>query len=209
MAHIFTSARDFMQTLDLHQYPRFVRGTFAKHLFLVLVAVAAGLTTAGCKKVAVPDVMQQDVDQAKQILATSGLKPGNITGAQGTGSYVVAQTPGPGQQVRANTQVDLTVELPVAVPDLTNSSLTDAVSTLQGAGLTVAFVKQRTMRLFGGPKVITQSPLPATMARRGATVTLTVAAPPDLGVLVGMVTKEPAYAKLNPEYRQTLDAFLK
>jgi len=38
---------------------------------------------------------------------------------------------------------------------------------------------------------------------------LTVTAPPDVGVLLGLVTKEPAYQKLNPEYRNVLDAFLK
>jgi len=45
--------------------------------------------------------------------------------------------------------------------------------------------------------------------RRGQVITLTVAIPPDLGELVGVVTNEPAYSKLNPEYRQYLDAFLK
>jgi len=47
------------------------------------------------------------------------------------------------------------------------------------------------------------------VVHRGTTVTLNVSTPPDLGVLVGMVTKDPAYNKLNPEYRQYIDAFLK
>jgi len=101
------------------------------------------------------------------------------------------------------------VEAPVAVPDLVKSKLTDAVSVLQASGLSVAFIKQPTLKLFGGGKVVLQTPDPNTLVRRGSVVTLTVAAPPDLGALVGLVTKEPAYEKLNPEYRQILDQFLK
>jgi len=176
---------------------------------VLLVAVTAGLVSTGCKKVAVPNVVDQDFDQAKQTLAAAKLKLGNINGIQGPGSYVLTQTPPAGQQVSANTPVDLTVAAPVPVPDLTNNKLTDAVSILQGTGLPVAFIRQPTLKLFGGAKVLAQTPVPATLVRRGTVVTITVASPPDLGALVGLVTKEPAYANLNPEYRQVLDQFLK
>jgi beta-lactam-binding protein with PASTA domain len=176
---------------------------------LLLVAVTAGFVLTGCKKVAVPNVVQLDFEQAKQTLATANLKLGNVTGTQSTGSYVIAQTPPPGQQVKPDSTVDLTVEAPVPVPDLTKSKLTEAVSVLQGTGLAVAFIKQPTLKLFGGAKVLAQSPDPNTLVRHGTVVTITVASPPDLGVLVGLVTREPAYEKLNPEYRQVLDQFLK
>jgi beta-lactam-binding protein with PASTA domain len=183
----------------------------ARQARLVLAGVMAlTLACAGCsKKIAVPNVVDQDVDQAKQALSAAGLKPGNITGAQGAGSYVVSQTPAAGAQVSSSSPVDLQIEAPSAVPDLTNNKLTDAVNTLQGLGMKVTFVKQSTMKLFGGPKVMTQSPAPNTPVHRGALITLTVTTPPDLAGLVGMVTKEPAYNKLNPEYRQYLDQFLK
>ena len=103
------------------------------------------------------------------------------------------------------------IETPITLSDLTKSNVTDAVNTLQELGLKVMFVKQPTLNVFRGfsPKVVTQAPSANTVVRRGQVVTLTVSTPPDLSALVGQVTKEPAYTKLNPEYRQYLDAFLK
>jgi beta-lactam-binding protein with PASTA domain len=177
---------------------------------LLLAVVLAGLCANGCKKpVAVPNVAQQDLEQAKQTLTAAHLKPGNISGSQGAGAYVVTQSPGPNEQVKPDSPVDLTVELPVALPDMVKQNVTDAVSTLQSMGLKVMFVKDPARKLFGGPKVTAQSPAAATLVHRDALVTLTVQAPPDLTALVGLVTKEPAYEKLKPEYRNVLDAFLK
>lgn len=176
---------------------------------LLLVAMFAGLCVVGCKKVAVPTLVNLDLDQAKQTLTAAGLKQGNISGGQGTGAYVVAQSLAPNQQVAPNSPVDLTVALPLAVPDLTNKNVTDAVSILQSMGLKVMFVKEPKTKLFGGPKVTAQSPVAATLVHPDALVTLTVQAPPNWTALVGLVTKEPAYEKLNPEYRQVLDTFLK
>jgi len=122
---------------------------------------------------------------------------------------VVAQTLAAGQQVSTNSTVDLTVDAPVVVPDLTKNKVTDAMTTLQLMGLQVAFVKQPTLKLFGGASVVAQVPVAATPVHRGSLITLTVATPPDLSVLGGLVTKEPAYAKLDPQYRQLLDNFLK
>jgi serine/threonine-protein kinase len=182
---------------------------------LLLAGLLAGaLACAGCtKKIAVPNVVQQDVEQAKQTLAAAQLKPGNITGAPGNtppGSYVVSQTPPAGTQVPADSPVDLQIEAPITLADLTKSKVTDAVNTLQELGLKVMFLKQPTLNfLRRESKVVAQSPNANTQVRRGQVITLTVAIPPDLGALVGVVTNEPAYSKLNPEYRQYLDAFLK
>src|SRR5438128_2417037 len=132
MASSFLAVRGPIQ-LDSRNHDRSVRVTPARYL-LLLIAVTAGLVSTGCKKVAVPNVVQQDFEQAKQILAAANLKPGNITGTQTTGSYVTYQTIPPGQQVKPGSTVDLTVEAPVQVPDLMNNKLTDAVSVLQGTG---------------------------------------------------------------------------
>lgn len=182
----------------------------AGKMSLLLMAMFAGLCASGCKKpVAVPNVVQQDLEQAKQTLTAAHLKTGNINGGQGAGAYVVAQSPGPNEQVKPDSPVDLTVELPVTVPDMVKQNVTDAVSTLQNMGLKVMFVKDPARKLFGGPKVTAQTPAAATLVHRDTVVTLTVQAPPDLTALVGLVTKEPAYEKLKPEYRNVLDAFLK
>jgi hypothetical protein len=41
--------------------------------------------------------------------------------------------------------------------------------------------------------------------RRGTVLTLTVTTAPDLGAAFGVVSKEPAYSQLNPEYRKVVD----
>ena len=184
----------------------------AMRTIVLLAAVAGTMGTAACtKKVSVPSVVQMDLDQAKALLAAVPLKTGNISCAQGTvipGAYVVAQNP-PSGQVPANAPIDLTVELPISIPNLVDSSLTDAVNTLQSIGLKVMLVKQPSSNIFGRAKVVQQNPPATSIVRHDAAVMLTVSSPPDLGKLIGMVTKEPAYQKLNPEYRNILDGFLK
>ena len=92
----------------------------------------------GGKKVLVPNVKQQDLDQVEKMVSAVGLKPGNISGIEGNpppGSYVISQSPDVGQQVQANSAVDLVVQVPVTLPDFQNTSVTDAVNVLQGLGL--------------------------------------------------------------------------
>jgi beta-lactam-binding protein with PASTA domain len=185
-------------------------------LLLVLVAGAFGFT--GCAKkeareaeVVVPNVLKQNLDQARETLATVRLKPGNISGASGAippGAYVVSQSPVAGQQVAVNSAVDLVVEVPVTVPSLTGTTVTDAVSILQGLGLKVAFVNRSTVNPFGKPKVEQQNPAANTSVDPNTVVTLTVSTPPDVGGLIALAQKEPAYRNLKPEYKNILDAFL-
>jgi len=182
-------------------------------VFLMLIAVAAALSTTACtKKVPVPSLAQMDLDQAKALLSSAKLKPGNVLSAQGPvipGAYVISQNPAAGLQVKVDTPIDLTVELPISVPNLVDSSLTDAVNTLQSMGLKVMLVKQPTMNIFGKTKVVQQNPPASSMVRKDAAVMLTVSAPPDVKTILGAVEKDPAYQKLNPEYRGILDTFLK
>jgi hypothetical protein len=192
------------------------RKSLAKCVLLSLLVVLGTLSLTGCgkkkeEKVAVPNLVNQDLDQAQKALAAAGLKTGNISGASGAsppGAFVITHTPGPGQQVDANSAVDLVVEMPISVPTLTNSNLTDAVSLLQGLGLKVGFVKKSTVNPFGTAKVEQQDPAPNALVRRGALVTLTVTMGPNFSALLGVVAKEPAYQNLKPEYKNILDAFL-
>jgi hypothetical protein len=180
-------------------------------LFLAIFAVA--LSSTGCvKKVAVPDLSQQDVDQAKQMLVAKQLKVGTVSGIPSgstLGAYVTSQNPPANQQVPVDSTVDLVAIPPVLVPDLSKAKVADAVNALQGLGLKVFLVKQPTANIFSKGHVKQQAPAPNTPVRGGTVVTLMVEAPPDLGVLLGLVTKEPAYEKLDPEYRKILDEFLK
>jgi beta-lactam-binding protein with PASTA domain len=179
-------------------------------VFVLLLAVASA---TGCaKKIAVPSLKDQDLEQAKGMLTSQKLKAGNIIGAPGAippGTYVVTQNPPPGQLVPANTPIDLTVEVPISVPDFTNSNLADAVNTLQSIGLKVMLVRQPSPKIFSKPKVVQQYPPANSAVRKDTVITLTVTSSPNVEVLLGLVTKEPAYQNLNPEYRNVLDQFLK
>jgi beta-lactam-binding protein with PASTA domain len=187
-------------------------GMRAMHRFWFFIAVAVAIGSTGCaKKVVVPDVTQQDLDQAEKALTGLQLKVGTVSGIPSgntTGAYVLSQSPAAGQQVKSDSPIDLVAAMPILVPDLTKSKVTDAVNTLQGLGLKVSLLKQPTANIFSRGGIKQQMPAPNTPVRPDAVVTLTVEAPPDLGGLVGMFTKEPAYEKLNPQYRQVLDQFL-
>ena len=183
----------------------------AKRALLILAVVAGTWGSMGCEKkvfVSVPDVVKQDLDQAKKTLAAVPLTPGVISGSTGTGAYVTAQNPTVGQQVAANSKVDLSVEMPIVVPTLKGLNISDAVIMLQGLDLKVAFVKQPSVNPFGKAKVEQQDPAPNSPVHHGAVVTLTVSRPPDIQALLGLVANEPAYKNLKPEYKSFLDAFL-
>jgi PASTA domain len=192
-----------------------VHSALARCVLLLLAAAAGTVGFTGCAKketkVLVPNVLKQDLDQAQKTLVAVSLKPGNITGASGAippGAYVVSQSPMAGQQVAANSTVDLVVAVPVTVPRLIDTAVTDAVSTLQGLGLKVAFVNKSTMNPFAKPKVEQQDPAANTSVYPNTVVTLTISTPPDIGGLLALAAKEPAYRNLKPEYKSVLDAFL-
>jgi beta-lactam-binding protein with PASTA domain len=183
-------------------------GNRARHLLLMFAMVAGTLSAAGCKKVSVPYLVDQDLDQAVKMLATVPLKPGTISGSPGTGAYVVSQSLAAGAQVPANSKVDLVVKMPVQVPSLIGSSITDAVNMLQGLNLKVAFVQEHSSNPFSKTKVASQSPAAGSPVHEGGLVTLTVSTPANIEALVGLAAQEPAYQKLKPEYKGILNLFL-
>ena len=187
----------------------FFRGSLARHLFFTIALVAGALSSMGCaKKVSVPNVVNQDLEQAKKTLAGVPLEAG-VPATTPPGAYVASQSPLAGQQVAPKSKVDLVVKAPVTVPVLTGLEITEAVSILQGLGLKVGFVKHPTILSLGKVKVEQQSPAPNSLVHDDAQVMLTMSAPSlDVGALLGLVTKEPAYQNLKPEYKNVLDAFL-
>jgi beta-lactam-binding protein with PASTA domain len=197
------------RTRTLRPIVRSVLGVEARRVSLALAVMTSVFVGAGCaKKVIVPDVVKQDLDQAQKTLAAVPLKVGNITGPQGAGAYVTQQNPAVGQQVEANSIVALTVDAPVSIPALVGGNITDAVSTLQGLGLRVAFLSKHTLNPFAKTKVEGQNPAPNTLVHHDTVVTLNVSGPADVDALLSVVAKEAAYQKLNPKYKVFLDAFL-
>ncbi len=200
---------DLLHTESFRRIVGSILGVQARRVFLAFAVMASIWVEAGCaKKVIVPDVVKQDLDQAEKALAAVPLKVGNITGPQGTGAYVTQQSPAGGQQVEANSIVALTVDAPVSVPALVGGNITDAVSTLQGLGLRVAFLSKHTLNPFAKTKVEGQSPAPNTFVHHDSVVTLNVSGPADIDALLSVVAKEPAYQNLKPSYKTFLDAFL-
>jgi PASTA domain len=174
---------------------------------ILAVAIATTVALSGCAKAVVPDVSQQDLGQAQQMLATAKLKTGKISGPAGAGEYVVSQSPVAGQQVLTNSPVDLVVQLPITVPVLTGQDVTDAVSALQGLGLKVSFLRQAG-NLFTKTTVMQQAPAAGSSVHINATITLTVSTPPSFAAWLGLASKEAAYQNLDPQYKNALDAFL-
>lgn len=101
-----------------------------KHFPWWIVAVAAGVVVIGGvvlwlvlggKKVAVPDVTKQSVQQATTTLTAQQLKVGQVTdstGAAATSGTVVSQSPAAATQVAVNSSVNLVVGKPGATPTI-------------------------------------------------------------------------------------------
>lgn len=204
-----TPSPNIQHTFSVFPQPLFLRRTWSQGVAFAFVLIAGIWIAAGCaKKVMVPDVRNQDLDQAQKTLAAMRLKV-SINGPQVAGAYVTEQSLTPGQQVDANSAVALTVEQPSTVPPLVGGNITDAVSALQGLGLRVAFLSKHTLNPFTKSKVEAQDPPPGTLVHRDTMVRLTVISPGgDAEALLNAVTNEPGYKNLNPKYKSFLNLFL-
>jgi beta-lactam-binding protein with PASTA domain len=175
-------------------------------------SVSSAVDLVASLAVVVPDLTNSKVSDAGTTLQALGLKVGTVSGvpaASVAGAMVMSENPAAGQNVAANSAVDLVAALPIVLPDLTKSKLTDAVNTLQALGLKMSLIKQSTVNIFARGGVKQQTPAANTPVLPGSTVSLTVEVGPDISALLGVATQEPAYEKLNPEYRKVLDEFLK
>ena len=177
----------------------------------VLVVAMWGAASCG-KKVAVPNVKTQLLDQATKALTDAGLKVGKVTDASGataTAGKVVTESPDAGQTVPAGSAVNLGVEQPITLPNLVDNNAVDALVALQNLGLNASVTKQLTLNPIKAGKVLQQNPSGNTSVYRGDTVNLVVASPPDLGLLTPLLTQQPGYNKLSPESRKLIDGLLK
>jgi len=185
-------------------------GRSAQRLDIVAI-VALLICLAGCtKKVQVPDVKGLTADKAGQTLTTAQLKVGKITCQQGDvlpTAKILSQSPNAGESVAANTTVDLVVENSISVPKLVDSGAADALLALQNAGLKAALNKKTEFTHWGS--VIQQDIAPGTMVAPDTVVTLTVAIPPDVAMLQGLITQQPAYTKLSQQERDLIDQLFK
>jgi beta-lactam-binding protein with PASTA domain len=179
--------------------------------FGTVAVVVLLMTLAACsKKVQVPDVKGTTADKAGQTLASAQLKVGKISCKQGDilpTAKVLSQTPSAGEAVASNTGVDLLVEDSISVPKLVDTGAADALLGLQNAGLKAALNKKPELLHWG--TVVHQDIAPGTMVSPDTIVTLTVATPPDMGMFQDLITKQPAYARLNQKERDLMAELFK
>ena len=117
--------------------------------------------------VAVPDLTGLSLDQARQVLAASGLTLGSI---QGSGDTVESQDPLASTEVDEGTQVDVTISstpVPVTVPNVVGKSLDDAKAALKKAGLSLAPTDDP------GVPIASQNPSAGSEVLEGSAVTVT------------------------------------
>ena len=186
--------------------------TRASQRFLVVAMLVGIAVLAGCsKKVQVPNTVGLTLEAAGQALASAQLKLGKATASQGSvlsGSKVVSQSVQAGQPVALNSAIDVVVEGAISVPKLVDTAAADALLAVQNAGLKAALKKQRFSLTHWG-MVVAQDVPAGTEVAPGSLVTLTVATPPDVTMLGPLITKQPAYARLNQNQRDILDQLLK
>jgi serine/threonine-protein kinase len=134
----------------------------------------------GKEKFAVPDVVNQDVTSAVQMLAAAGMQV-KITRIY-SGSQpdtVTAQQPHAGDKVIKGTVVHINVSRgakPIAVPDVTQQPYANAKSALQGAGFVVQRVDVESDSAQG--VVVSETPQAGTSVSKGSTITLSVSKGP-------------------------------
>ncbi len=136
------------------------------------------LVSRGVRLVAMPDTVGEQVDVARAQLEALGLvvetESRNADEPEG---QVIAQTPGPGQQVRRGSRVHLVYSTgagSIVVPDVVGQQQEAAKATLISRGLEVTIVKQATSDASADGIVLDQSPDPGSRARKGDIVTIVV-----------------------------------
>ncbi len=138
--------------------------------------------SAGRAQVQVPTLTGlASADDARVALAEVQLVLGNVT-QKDSGEpegMVLSQSPSSGTTVNAGSKVNITVSNGmVSVPNVVNQSEAQAQATLQNAGFNVQVVDQQSSQPAG--TVLAQSPVANNKAKKGATVTITVASSSSL-----------------------------
>ena len=149
--------------------------------------------------VRVPNIIQSNAQQARQLLANDRLRLGRVSGdqsmlPQGT---IIRQAPAAGQQVRPDTPVDIWVSMgPVQVPNVVGSNEPEARRILAEARLRLELADQ-----VQGP-IVRQAPAAGESAPMGSSVQVwrRLAGPPLVEVppLIGRNLNEAA-AILSPK----------
>jgi serine/threonine-protein kinase len=133
----------------------------------------------GTEQVAVPDVLDQTEESARQELQQAGFEVSVVEAPDEDTpeGLVSAQSPDPGIQADRGSTVQITISTGpdiVPVPDVTGMEAADARATLEEAGFRPRGVAQDTADPDEEGVVLDQDPAGTTEAERGSTVTIFV-----------------------------------
>lgn len=148
-------------------------------------APATGRPAAVKKRVDVPRLVGQPIDQAKSILLERGLLV-VLSKAQHDdevpADHVLKQTPLPGSVVSRGTEVSVIVSrgpLPVEVPDVTGMDVDRGREALSADGLRMGKVERKRSEAPKG-EIIAMEPIAGERVGRGSTVAVVVSEGPKL-----------------------------
>ncbi len=132
----------------------------------------------------VPYLINKTINEALSLLSSANLTPGQIN-YNCSNSYpegnVIAQNPTPGASVPVGTSVNLTVSTGpcyIIVPDVTNKSLEEAETILQGSGLSIENIEYSCDDNIPINTVISQNPQPGSQVPPQSNVDLVVSTGP-------------------------------
>ena len=133
----------------------------------------------GTEQIAVPDVLDQTEDSARQELGQAGFEVSVVEAPDDDTpeGLVSAQSPDPGIQADRGSTVQITISTGpdiVAVPDVTGMEAADARAALEEAGFRPRGVARDTQEPSEEGIVLEQDPPGATEAERGSSVTIYV-----------------------------------
>lgn len=152
-------------------------GTMVKEKSEIRVIVSGGET-----KLKMPDLKEYDINTAKTILNSLGLKidssseefSDNVAKGQ-----IISQNPAPDTEVSANDKITVVVskgpEVKYSnVPGVTGVTIDEAKAKLSNVGLKAAVQEKETQNESENGKVLAQQYAEGTRVQQGATVTITV-----------------------------------
>ncbi|MCL6537327.1 MAG: Stk1 family PASTA domain-containing Ser/Thr kinase [Acidothermus sp.] len=149
--------------------------------------------SSGPRLVAVPDVRNKTLDEARQLLQQQGLKVGSVSNqnSQEPQGTVLAQDPAAGTQIPAGSAVNLVVASGTGtVPDVRGLPESDAEQELSASGYQYNVVQEPSDQVQAG-YVINQSPGPGRTAPIGSTITLYVSSGPAASPSEGPPSSSP------------------
>ena len=167
----------------VEQSPR--EGTQVASGSTVTITVGTGPT-----QVAVPPLVGLTYEEAVDALNEVGLEPQrvNVFSRRPEGR-VAGQNPAAGAQVDEGSEVEVRVSQGprlIEVPDVLDQSEESAIEELEEAGFQTRSIEAPSDTTEAG-LVSAQSPAPGDMARRGATVQITISTGPELAPVPGVI----------------------